>query len=301
MTVIPSAGRSHDSLDWQCGAVRLQLGGRPYFMGILNVTPDSFSDGGRFTQLEAAISQARQLVADGADLLDIGGESTRPDAQPVTELEELRRVIPVIEALRGQISVPISVDTTKSEVARQAIAAGAAIVNDISGLTFDNAMPRVCADAGVGVIAMHIRGTPQTMQQSPQYQNVVEEVRTFLGRRLDELQAAGIRRESFVIDPGIGFGKTAQHNLDLLAAIPRLRDLGRPVLIGHSRKRFLSKVLGRPVEERSLGTAGVSVAAIALGADILRLHEVTPSRDCWLAWQAVMQARATVGQPFQAD
>lgn len=291
MNVIDAAGNSRDAINWACGSVRIQFGLRPYFMGILNVTPDSFSDGGRFTHLEAAVAQARQLIAEGADILDIGGESTRPDANPVSLDEELRRVVPVIEALRGQVSVPISIDTTKSEVARQAIAAGATIVNDISGLTFDPEMSRICADTGVGVIAMHIQGTPQTMQQNPHYENVVEEVRTILGRRLDELTSSGIGRESIVIDPGIGFGKTAQHNLELLAAIPRLRDLGRPVLIGHSRKRFLSKVLGRPVEERSLGTAGVSVAAIALGADILRLHEVPPSRDCWLAWQAVMAAR----------
>lgn len=291
MTANTTAGARRDSLDWQCGKICLQLGQRPYFMGILNVTPDSFSDGGRFTQLEAAVAQARQLEADGADIIDVGGESTRPDSQPVGEQDELHRVIPVIAALQGQIRIPISIDTTKAEVARQAIAAGAAIVNDISGLTFDPAMPRVCADTGAGVIAMHIQGTPQTMQQNPQYQNVVEDVRSFLEQRLAELQAAGIRREALVIDPGIGFGKTAQHNLQLLAAIPRLRDLGRPVLIGHSRKRFLSKVIGRTIDERSLGTVGVSLAAIELGADILRLHEVVPSRDCWLTWQAVMQSR----------
>ncbi len=294
MTAIPSTGNSSDRLDWLCGDKCIPLGVRPYFMGILNVTPDSFSDGGRFTQLEAALAHARQLVAEGADVIDLGGESTRPDAHSVTAAEELRRVIPVIEALHGQISIPISIDTTKAEVARRAIAAGATIVNDISGLMFDPDMARVCAETGVGVIAMHMQGTPQTMQHSPQYQNVVAEVRAFLGRRLDDLEAEGIRRESIVIDPGIGFGKTAQHNLELLGAIPGLRELGRPVLIGHSRKRFLSKVLGRVVEERSLGTAGVSVAAIGLGADILRLHEITPSRDCWLAWQAVMQAHSSV-------
>lgn len=289
MTAAGSGSSSDSSLNWRCGANCLQFGQRPHFMGILNVTPDSFSDGGRFTQLEAAVLHARQLEADGADIIDVGGESTRPDSQPVTVDEELRRVIPVIEALQGKIRIPISIDTTKSEVARQAVAAGATIVNDISGLTFDPAMSRICADTGAGVVVMHIQGTPQTMQQNPQYQDVVDEVRTFLSLRLDQLHSEGIAREAMIVDPGIGFGKTAQHNLQLLSAIPRLRELGRPVLIGHSRKRFLSKILGRPVNEASLGTVGVSLAAIQLGADVLRLHEVVPTRDCWLAWRAVMQ------------
>ena len=288
MTAGRVAGSSHNSLDWRFGAGSWLLGPAPCFMGILNVTPDSFSDGGQFNRIDAAVRQARQLESDGAGIIDIGGESTRPDSQPVPLEEELRRVIPVIEALRGEIRIPISIDTTKAEVARQAVAAGAAIVNDISGLTFDPDMPRVSAETGAGVIVMHIQGTPQTMQKNPHYTDVVAEVREFLARRLDELQQAGIPREACVLDPGIGFGKTAQHNLDLLANIPRLRDLGRPVLIGHSRKRFLAKLLGHPVNEHSLGTVGVSLAAITLGADILRLHEITPTRDCWLAWQAVV-------------
>lgn len=292
MTAASTGGNSGSSLSWQCGETCLQFGQRPHFMGILNVTPDSFSDGGRFTDLEAAVLHARQLELDGADFIDVGGESTRPDSQPVTVEEELRRVIPVIEALQGEIHIPISIDTTKSEVARQAVAAGARIVNDISGLTFDPAMSRVCADTGAGVVVMHIQGTPQTMQQNPHYENVVEEVHAFLGRRLDQLQREGIPREAMIIDPGIGFGKTAQHNLELLAAVPRLRSMGRPVLIGHSRKRFLSKILGRPINEASLGTVGVSLAAIQLGADILRLHEIVPTRDCWLAWSAVMEGRS---------
>lgn len=291
MTAKAAAKMHHASCDWQCGSQCLRLGDRPYFMGILNVTPDSFSDGGQYTELDAALMQAQRLVAEGADMIDVGGESTRPNSEPVSVQEELSRVIPVIEMLHGHIKIPISVDTTKSEVARQAVAAGASIINDISGLTFDAAMPHVCAESGAGVVAMHIQGTPKTMQQHPHYDNVIEEVRDFLARRLEELQAAGIRREALVIDPGIGFGKTAQHNVELLSAIPRLRDLGRPVLIGHSRKRFLSKVLGKPVEEKSFGTVGVSLAAIALGADILRLHDVSPSRDCWLAWKTVMEGR----------
>lgn len=283
-----STDSSRNQLDWRCGSNQLRLGSRPLFMGILNVTPDSFSDGGKFQHLDDAVRRARQLASDGADIIDVGGESTRPDSQPVSLKEELRRVVPIIEALRGEIQVPISIDTTKAEVARQALRAGATIVNDISGLTFDVEMPRVCAESGAGVIAMHIQGTPQTMQKNPHYDNVVEEVRTFLAYRLEALEAAGIERSACVLDPGIGFGKTAQHNLELLAGIPRLRSLGRPVLIGHSRKRFLAKILGRTIDEHSLGTVGISLAAIAQGADILRLHEITPSRDCWLAWQAVM-------------
>lgn len=289
MTVVGDASDSCVPLVWQFGSDLLQFGSAPCFMGILNVTPDSFSDGGRFNQVDAAVARARQLEADGAGIIDVGGESTRPDSQPVSLVEELRRVIPVIKALRNEIRAPISIDTTKAEVARQAIAAGAKIVNDISGLTFDSDMPRVCAESGAGVIAMHIQGTPRTMQQNPHYEDVVGEVRDFLAHRLAELQLAGIRREAIVIDPGIGFGKTAQHNIELLSNIPRLRELGRPVLIGHSRKRFLAKILGHSVDEHSLGTVGVSLAAINLGADILRLHEITPTRDCWLAWQAVVR------------
>ncbi|MDB5391299.1 MAG: folP, partial [Planctomycetaceae bacterium] len=282
---------------WLVGTQRLQLGQRPMFMGILNVTPDSFSDGGMYTSINDAMTQAELLIAQGADILDIGGESTRPGSAPVTLDEELQRVIPLIQALAGRITVPISIDTTKSQVARQAIQAGASIVNDISGLTFDSEMPRVCAESGAGVIVMHIQGTPLTMQANPHYDDVVEEVRTALAQRIEALVTAGIRQEAIVTDPGLGFGKSAHHNLELLAGIPRLRDLGRPVLIGHSRKRFLGKILGRPVDERSLGTVGVSLAAVQLGADILRLHEITPSRECWMAWNAVMQA----GNAKQAD
>ena len=291
MAANATADGSRAGLDWQCGSERWRLGTRPWFMGILNVTPDSFSDGGRFSAIAAAVQRARELASEGADVIDVGGESTRPDALPVPLEEELRRVVPVIAALQGEISIPISVDTTKAEVARQALAAGARIVNDISGLTFDPDMPRVCAETGAGVILMHIQGTPQTMQLNPHYENVVEEVRRFLGRRLEALELAGIRRDACMIDPGIGFGKTAAHNLELLAGISRLRDLGRPVLIGHSRKRFVSKILGRPIDEKSLGTVGISLAAIAAGADMLRLHDITPSRDCWLAWQAVQDCR----------
>jgi len=261
----------------------------PLLMGIVNVTPDSFSDGGSFTDPQRAIDHALQLATDGADILDVGGESTRPGALPVSVGEEMRRVVPVIERLRQQTDRLISVDTTKAEVARQSLQAGADIINDISGLTFDVEMPSVCADTGCGVIAMHIQGTPQTMQNDPRYDDVVASVCRFLSDRLRFLEEAGIPRERIALDPGIGFGKTAQHNIDLLSKIPDLRALGRPVLIGHSRKRFLAKVLGRPVDERTSGTIGVSLAVAALGADIIRIHDVRETRDALLAWHTILR------------
>jgi dihydropteroate synthase len=256
-------------------------------MGIVNVTPDSFSDGGRFLDCESAVEHALGLVEDGADLLDVGGESTRPGADHVAPEEELRRVIPVIERLARGTSVPISIDTTKAATARQALAAGATIVNDVSGLRFDPEMPRVCRETGAGVICMHMQGTPQTMQEDPHYEDVVAEVCAFLAERLEVLEGQGIGPERVVIDPGIGFGKTAEHNLAILSNIRRFRAIGRPVLIGHSRKRFLSKVLGRSVDERTAGTLGVAVALAMQSTDIIRVHDVRATRDALLAWRAI--------------
>ena len=275
-------------LTWTCQETVLQAGRIPLLMGILNVTPDSFSDGGEHNTVDAAVRQGLQLVADGADIIDIGGESTRPGADSVDAAEELRRTIPVIEQLAEQIDVPISIDTTKAVVAEQAVAAGARIVNDISGLTFDKRMLDVCHDTTVGICVMHILGTPQSMQQDPVYANVVDEVTEFLQRCLDRCDAAGIPLERLCVDPGIGFGKTADHNLQLLQSIPQMKQsLARPVLIGHSRKRFLAKLLGRPVEERLAGTVGVSIALAQQSADILRIHDVAVVRDALLAWKAV--------------
>ncbi|MBA3312365.1 MAG: dihydropteroate synthase [Planctomycetaceae bacterium] len=258
-------------------------------MGILNVTPDSFSDGGAHATLEASVAHAIKLIADGADLLDIGGESTRPGAEPVSAEDELRRVIPVIRELAGSVAVPLSIDTTKARVAAAALEAGATIVNDVSGLTLDADMPSVCRDHEAGVICMHAQGTPQMMQIDPHYDDVVGEIETYFRERLAALSGAGIPPERIVLDPGIGFGKTARHNLDLLAASDRLRALGRPLLIGHSRKRFLKAVLGRPVEERTAGTIGVSIALASLGVDYLRVHDVSAVRDALVAWQSVIE------------
>ncbi len=259
----------------------------PRLMGILNVTPDSFSDGGEHDAPDTAVQHALHLIDDGADIIDVGGESTRPGAQPVDAADEAARVLPVIRELAARTSVPISIDTTKAAVAAAAIEAGASIVNDISGLTFDCDMPRVCANAQVAVVCMHIQGTPQTMQQQPRYTDCVAEVVAFLQQRLTQLADAGIAPERVCLDPGIGFGKTAEHNLELLRNIDALRAAGRPVLIGHSRKRFLAKLLQRPVEERVAGTIGVSVALAQNHADILRVHDVRSVRDALLAWFAI--------------
>ena len=260
----------------------------PALMGILNVTPDSFSDGGQFNTVDAAINRGLQMADDGADIIDIGGESTRPGAEPVSLDEELRRTIPVIQKLADRLRIPISIDTTKAEVARQALDAGAEIVNDISGLTFDKNMLDVCRIADAGICVMHIQGTPKTMQQNPTYLNVVSEVIEFLQQQVDRCLMAGIPAERMCVDPGIGFGKTAEHNLELISAVPGIQQaLQRPVLIGHSRKRFLSKILGRPVEEQSSGTIGVAVALAELGTDILRIHDVRAIRDALVAWDAI--------------
>jgi len=261
---------------------------QPLLMGILNVTPDSFSDGGQFQLVETAVARALQMEADGAAIIDIGGESTRPGAEPVALDEELRRTIPVIRELVTRVRIPISIDTTKAEVARQALDAGAEIVNDISGLTFDPDMLEVCRLHDAGICLMHIQGTPQTMQQNPTYSDVVKEVTEFLQQQVDRCLMAGILPERMIVDPGIGFGKTSEHNLQLLKSVARLQqDLQRPVLIGHSRKRFLSKILGRSVEERESGTIGVSIALAEQGVDILRIHDVRSVHDAIVAWDTV--------------
>ena len=277
-------------LPWQCGDQTLQLGGFPLIMGIVNVTPDSFSDGGNFLERNAAVDHALKLADNGADILDIGGESTRPNAERVSVAEELRRVVDVVAQVRQATDRLISIDTTKAEVARQALAAGANIVNDISGLTFEPGIVDVCAESDCGVICMHILGTPQTMQRDPHYDNVVTDVCDFLSTRLATLERSGIARDRVITDPGIGFGKTAQHNVDLFSNIGVLRELNRPVLIGHSRKRFLAKVLGRPVEERTFGTIGVAIAVAAQGADMIRVHDVRETRDALLAWHAIVNS-----------
>lgn len=272
---------------WKCASHTIELGDKPLLMGILNVTPDSFSDGGEAINVDSAVAKGLRLVEEGTDILDIGGESTRPGSDPVSLEDELQRVIPAIEALSTQITIPISIDTTKAEVALQAIQAGAHIINDISGLTFDPKMIPVAAESKAGVICMHIQGTPQTMQENPHYENVVTDLKSWFEERIQTLLDAGVEPDRIMLDPGVGFGKTAEHNLEILSHIREFKQLGYPVLIGHSRKRFLSKLLGRSVEERLAGTVGVSIALAHQGVDVIRLHDVAANRDALSAWYAV--------------
>jgi dihydropteroate synthase len=250
------------------------------------VTPDSFSDGGRYYDASAAIDRAQQLIADGAELLDIGGESTRPYSHPVSLDEEMRRVLPVIEALVGRGSIPISIDTSKAAVARAAIEAGAEIINDVTGLTGDAAMVEVAAEAGAGLCAMHMQGTPQTMQDDPTYADVVADVREYLRERRDALIAAGIARDRICLDPGIGFGKTHEHNITLMRHCLEFHALDCPLLVGHSRKGFLSKLIGDKEADRTSATVGAALALAVQGVQIVRVHDVRPVREALVAFEA---------------
>ncbi len=255
-------------------------GERTYLMGVLNVTPDSFSDGGEFNAPATALAQAQRLVEAGADIIDVGGQSTRPNAEQVSEDEELNRVLPVVNQLRSVLSVPISVDTTRAVVAQKAVEAGADMVNDISGGTFDPDMLPVVAQLSVPLVLMHIRGTPQTMQQLTKYQDLIGEIYEFLESRMAAATSAGIKRSHLIIDPGIGFAKTAEQNWEILQQLPRFRSLGVPILVGPSRKSFIGRLLDRPnPKDRIWGTAAACCGAIAGSADILRVHDVSEMRD----------------------
>ncbi len=258
-------------------------------MGIVNVTPDSFSDGGRYLDPEAAIAHGLELAAAGADVLDVGGESTRPGAAAVGVEEELARVLPVVSALAGA-GHRVSIDTSKAAVAERALAAGAAIVNDVTAFG-DPAMAAVCAEAGAGLILMHMKGTPRTMQDDPSYDDVVVEVRDFLAERLAAAVAAGVAAERVWVDPGIGFGKTVDHNLELIERLGELRELGRPVVLGASRKRFLGELTGREVDGRLAASLAVAVLGVGNGADVLRVHDVGPTRDALTVVAAVGERR----------
>ena len=252
---------------------------RPMVMGVLNVTPDSFSDGGRYLDSGAAVKHALEMVEEGADLIDIGAESSRPGAEPVSEAEELRRLIPVVQEVCRHVSVPVSVDTTKAAVARAAIEAGAAVVNDISAGQADPAMTGVVAETGAGLVLMHRQGTPQTMQRAPQYGSVVDDVRDFLRGRMQAAEQAGIAADQILLDPGIGFGKNLEHNLTLLAGLDAFQSLGRPILVGVSRKAFIGEVLGRRTDDRLMGTAAAVAAALLRGARMVRVHDVKAMQD----------------------
>ena len=247
-------------------------------MGILNATPDSFYDGGRWDSVRAAVDAGLAMIDDGADILDIGGESTRPGAHSVSADMEMERVLPILTALRAHTDIPISIDTTKAIVASAALQEGASIINDISALRFDENMASVIAHAGCRVVLMHMRGTPRTMQQAPSYENVVDEVTAFLLERARAAQEAGIPAESIIVDPGIGFGKTVKHNVALLQGLPKLAATGYPVLVGLSRKSFLGRLSNLAVDERLEATIAANTAAILGGARILRVHDVKEGR-----------------------
>ena len=267
-------------MHWSFGRNSLQIGPRPLVMGIVNVTPDSFSDGGRFAATDLAIEHGLRIAAEGADFLDIGGESSRPGSKPISFDEELARVVPVVRGLAGRVDAAISVDTTKAEVARQALAAGAVVVNDITAGLGDPDMMAVVRDAGAGIVLMHMQGTPATMQVNPTYRDVVAEVRDFLAERVWVWEAAGVPAERIAIDPGIGFGKSFEHNMTLLRHLDQIAGLGRPVVLGVSRKGFLGKITGRPVGERLAGSlATVSYCAARGTAHILRVHDAAATVD----------------------
>lgn len=259
-------------------------------MGIINVTPDSFSDGGDFYAATAALDQADKLVTAGADILDVGGESTRPYAEPVSTEEELRRVVPVIREIRRKHTLPISIDTTKAEVARQALEAGADIINDVSALRNDPEMVQLVRTTTVPVIIMHMQGTPGNMQDNPVYTDVVQDVFDFFVQRIGWLEDQGIDRQRLIIDPGIGFGKSLEHNLQLLKNLHRFKKLDTQLLLGHSRKKFLGLLTGLEVQERDLATAVVSALSVQQGVDIVRVHDVGATRQALQVAEAINQA-----------
>jgi dihydropteroate synthase len=271
---------------WKLRTRSLELGRLPLVMGILNVTPDSFSDGGRYQALENAVQRAVEMEKNGAAIIDIGGESTRPYSYPVDAIEEMRRVLPVVKQLAGKLTIPISIDTSKASVAAAAIEAGAEIINDVTGLEGDPAMPNIAASSQAAVCVMHMQGIPQTMQDNPMYEDCVAEIRHYLTLRLRFCLEAGIEQDRICLDPGIGFGKTHEHNLQLLRSCGAFLELGCPILIGHSRKGFIAHVLGDKSIDRMAGTLGVSIAMAAAGMHVLRVHDVAETVQAFKLFQA---------------
>ena len=276
-------------LTWQVNDRLIEFPARPLIMGVVNVTPDSFFDGGRYLDAEAAVAHAIRLVEEGADLLDIGAESTRPGADVVSEAEECRRAMPVVTAVAKAVTVPISIDTSKAAVARAALEAGAVLVNDVTALRGDPAMVDVVARTGAGIVLMHMPGTPRTMQQDPHYDDVVGEISNFFEERIRFAMAHGIVRRQIILDPGIGFGKLLGHNLTLLAQLRRFMQFECPVLVGVSQKAFLGQLVDRPVQERQWATAAAVAMAVDRGAGILRVHDVRGMKD-------VVQVTAAISQ-----
>jgi dihydropteroate synthase len=281
----------NDSFTFRTFRREIILGARTLVMGIVNVTPDSFSDGGRFATSSEAVEGGLRMVENGADILDVGGESTRPGSDQVSVEEELKRVVPVIEALAEKVHVPLSVDTTKAAVAREAIRAGAEIINDISAMRLDDAMPRLAADTGAGVILMHMRGLPKDMQAgSLVYKALINDILGFLRERLQSVQSSGVERERTMIDPGIGFGKTAADNMKLLKYLSRFRELGRPILTGVSRKSFIGRVLGGEPQDRLEGTAAALAVAVMNGSSVVRVHDVKVMKKVVAMTDAILRS-----------
>jgi dihydropteroate synthase len=276
-------------MQWRTSQRTFDLTRRGAIMGILNVTPDSFSDGGRHLAVDAALEHARRMIAEGAEILDIGGESTRPGAVPVPAAEEIARTVPVIRAIRQEWDGCISIDTMKAAVAAAALQAGADVVNDVTGLTGDSEMTAVCRDTGCGVVVMHMRGTPRTMQANPRYEDVVEEVRAFFVERLETLVAAGLDADALCFDPGIGFGKTLEHNLALLREVGNLSPAGRPLLLGVSRKSFIGKILGSDsIDDRNWPTVALTAYGRDAGVRLHRVHDVKPNVEALRMTEAIL-------------
>ena len=272
---------------WKLKTRTLTLTRRPALMAIVNVTPDSFSDGGKFLSTDRAVEHALQLVSDGADILDIGGESTRPYSDPVSATEEADRVLPVIEALVRETGIPVSIDTSKASVARAAVLAGAEIINDVTGLEGDPEMLTVAVKTGAGICAMHMQGTPQTMHDDRSYEDVVADILRYLRQRKEALLAAGIDTKKICLDPGIGFGKTHQHNIELLNRAETFLALESPILIGHSRKGFIGKLIDNKESERDSGTLAITILMATKGLHIVRIHEVAATRRALDVWQRI--------------
>lgn len=276
----------------ECGERKLELGTRTAVMGVLNVTPDSFSDGGRFFSRNRAVEHGLFMARSGADIIDVGGESTRPFSEPVSLDQEMERVIPVVEALSREVDVTIGVDTTKAEVARAAIESGAALLNDVSALRFDPEIAGVAASFGVPVVLMHMKGNPGNMQEAPEYGDLIGEILAFFEDAIRRATTAGIRKEQIILDPGIGFGKTFDHNLQIIRDLDRFSVLDRPLLLGCSRKSFIGRILGKGPDDRDVGTLGAHAAGVMKGAHLVRVHNVPMTVDALRVLDAVKQAGA---------
>ncbi|MBU1062195.1 MAG: dihydropteroate synthase [Candidatus Omnitrophica bacterium] len=272
----------------------LEFGSRTYIMGILNLTPDSFSGDGIYGDVDRALREAERIVQEGADIIDVGGESTRPGALPVGEVEEINRVIPVIKALANKVNIPISIDTRKSEVAQRALDNGASIINDITGLESDRRMAQVAACYNAKVIIMHIKGTPQTMQRDPKYYSLTTEIIEKLNSLIQRAEQNGVKKENIIVDPGIGFGKTFEHNLEILNNLSHFKVLKKPILVGPSRKSFIGNILGSEPRERLFGTAACTAIAIKNGADIIRVHDVKEIKEVIKVTDAIVRSGETV-------